>query len=98
MRPNGSSRVRIGTSGYQYDHWKGGFYPQDIPRRDWFAYYRRYFDTVEINNTFYRLPEVDIFEAWREQAPPDFRYGLMMRKAMRCRTRLISSATRKSPE
>lgn len=76
MRSNGSSRVRIGTSGYQYDHWKGVFYPQDISRRDWFAYYTRHFDTVEINNTFYRLPEADTFEAWREQAPPDFRYAL----------------------
>ena len=68
--------VRIGTSGYQYDHWKGIFYPEEIPKKHWFAYYARHFDTVEINNTFYRLPQDKTFEAWREQAPPGFCYAL----------------------
>jgi uncharacterized protein YecE (DUF72 family) len=57
--------LRIGTSGYHYDHWKGVFYPEDLPKTEWFSYYGRQFDTVEINNTFYRLPEATTFEAWR---------------------------------
>jgi uncharacterized protein YecE (DUF72 family) len=69
-------RLRIGTSGYQYDHWKGVFYPRDMPKPRWFAHYASHFDTVEINNTFYRLPPAQTFEAWREQAPPGFCYAL----------------------
>ena len=68
--------LRIGTSGFQYDHWRGIFYPRDIPKKRWFDYYARHFDTVEINNTFYRLPEVHTFEAWRDQAPAGFLYAL----------------------
>jgi uncharacterized protein YecE (DUF72 family) len=68
--------LRIGTSGYQYDHWKGVFYPEDLPKKRWFAHYAAHFDTVEINNTFYRLPQGDTFTAWREQAPPGFCYAL----------------------
>lgn len=69
-------RLRIGTSGYQYNHWQGIFYPPEIRQKDWFAYYTRHFDTVEINNTFYRLPSAQAFDAWREQAPADFCYVL----------------------
>lgn len=67
---------RVGTSGYQYDHWKGAFYPADLPRSEWFAYYARHFDTVEINNTFYRLPGPNVFDAWGTAAPPGFIYAL----------------------
>jgi uncharacterized protein YecE (DUF72 family) len=45
-------QLRIGTSGYQYDHWQGVFYPRDISKQRWFAYYANPFDTVEINHTF----------------------------------------------
>ncbi|HXH10041.1 MAG TPA: DUF72 domain-containing protein [Alphaproteobacteria bacterium] len=68
--------MRIGTSGYQYDHWQGVFYPTEIPKKRWFAHYAAHFDTVEINNTFYRLPQDRTFDAWREQAPPGFCYAL----------------------
>jgi uncharacterized protein YecE (DUF72 family) len=68
--------LRIGTSGYHYDHWRGVFYPEDLPKDEWFAYYARQFDTVEINNTFYRLPEAATFDAWRRQAPKGFCYAL----------------------
>jgi uncharacterized protein YecE (DUF72 family) len=68
--------LRIGTSGYHYDHWKGVFYPKDLPKTEWFSHYARKFDTVEINNTFYRLPEATTFEAWRRQAPKGFCYAL----------------------
>jgi uncharacterized protein YecE (DUF72 family) len=69
-------QFRIGTSGYQYKHWRGLFYPRDLPGRAWFAYYARHFDTVEINNTFYGLPAAETFSAWRRQAPPGFVYVL----------------------
>ncbi|MGE5218168.1 MAG: DUF72 domain-containing protein [Chloroflexota bacterium] len=69
-------RFRVGTSGYQYDHWKGLFYPENLPKKDWFTYYAKYFDTVEINNTFYGLPSAKTFDAWRQQAPPGFCYVL----------------------
>jgi uncharacterized protein YecE (DUF72 family) len=68
--------LRIGTSGYHYDHWKGVFYPEDLPKDQWFSHYIRHFDTVEINNTFYRLPEATTFDAWRQQAPEGFCYAL----------------------
>lgn len=68
--------LRIGASGYQYDHWKGQFYPHALPQREWFAYYAAHFDTVEINNTFYHLPTNATFDAWRKQAPPGFCYAL----------------------
>ncbi|MEJ2645406.1 MAG: DUF72 domain-containing protein [Gammaproteobacteria bacterium] len=68
--------VRVGTSGYQYPHWRGVFYPPRLPTRKWFAYYADHFDTVEINNTFYRLPDGDVFDSWRQQAPRGFRYAL----------------------
>jgi len=69
-------RLWIGTSGYQYLHWRGLFYPEDMPSRQWFAYYARHFDCVEINNTFYRLPRARVFDAWRRAAPRGFRYAL----------------------
>jgi uncharacterized protein YecE (DUF72 family) len=69
-------RARIGTSGYQYKHWKGLFYPGDLPQKQWFAYYAKHFDTVEINNTFYGLPSAETFDAWRKHAPPGFLFAL----------------------
>jgi hypothetical protein len=68
--------IWIGTSGWVYDHWRGIFYPEDLRQRDWFSYYAREFDTVEINNTFYRLPSEAAFDRWREQAPPGFTYAV----------------------
>lgn len=69
-------RLRVGTSGYQYDHWVGDLYPESLPRSEWFARYARTFDTVEINNTFYGLPGPETFDAWRDRAPGDFLYAL----------------------
>jgi len=66
----------IGTSGYQYDHWRGVLYPEGVPKRRWFDLYAEAFNTVEINNTFYHLPKAETFDAWRERAPAGFRYVL----------------------
>jgi len=68
--------IHIGTSGWVYNHWRGIYYPQDLSQRAWFAYYARDFDTVEINNSFYRLPSEAAFDAWHEQAPPGFLYAV----------------------
>ena len=70
------AEFRVGTSGWQYDHWKGVFYDEDLPKDRWFGRLAKRFDTVEINNTFYHLPDTDTFDAWRKQAPPGFRYVL----------------------
>jgi uncharacterized protein YecE (DUF72 family) len=67
-------KVHIGCSGWNYKHWRGRFYPKELPVKKWFEFYSHVFNTVEINNTFYRLPEVRIFKAWREQAPDGFIY------------------------
>ncbi len=68
--------LRVGTSGWQYDHWRGLFYPKPLPRRRWFAWYAQHFDSVEVNATFYRLPEPHIFDAWRDEAPEGFSFAL----------------------
>ncbi|MDB5691533.1 MAG: hypothetical protein JWO81_596 [Alphaproteobacteria bacterium] len=68
--------VRIGCSGWIYRHWRGIFYPEKMPQKHWFAHYAATFDTVEINNSFYRLPKAETFDAWRAQAPPGFRYAV----------------------
>lgn len=66
----------MGTSGYHYEHWRGVFYPESLSSENWFDHYARSFDTVEINNTFYRLPAGDTFDVWRERAPHGFLYAL----------------------
>src|SRR5256885_708689 len=69
-------QVRLGCSGWVYKHWKGVFYPEDLPQKRWFEFYAGEFDTVEINNSFYRLPSGDTFEKWRKQAPSGFCYAV----------------------
>jgi uncharacterized protein YecE (DUF72 family) len=71
-----SAQARIGTSGWVYPHWRGVFYPEDLPQSQWFTHYACYFDTVEINNTFYRLPQESAFDRWRDQAPEGFVYAV----------------------
>ena len=68
--------IHVGTSGYNYPEWRGTFYPEDFPAKDMFGYYSARFGTVEINYTFYRMPTPKTTEAWRDQAPPGFRYAL----------------------
>ncbi|MCA9592574.1 MAG: DUF72 domain-containing protein [Myxococcales bacterium] len=69
-------RVRAGTSGFSYAGWKGSFYPEDCAASDMLAFYAGKLSTVEINNTFYRMPKADVVHGWREQVPPDFRFSL----------------------
>jgi uncharacterized protein YecE (DUF72 family) len=62
----------IGTSGWSYDHWHGPFYPEHVPREHWLEYYARYFRSVEINNSFYRLPSESTLRSWYDAVPADF--------------------------
>jgi uncharacterized protein YecE (DUF72 family) len=71
-----TSSVRVGCSGWQYKHWRGDFYPADLPQSRWLDFYASRFDTVEINNTFYRLPEAPTFAAWKRRAPQGFVYAV----------------------
>lgn len=71
-----SGAIRIGCSGWNYRHWRGLFYPEKMAAKDWFRFYAEQFDTVEINNSFYRLPKAETFDKWRDQAPPDFTYAV----------------------
>jgi len=66
----------IGTSGFSYNHWKGVFYPEDVPASHWLEFYAQHFGTVELNNPFYRLPARQAFEKWAEQTPDDFVFAV----------------------
>jgi len=63
---------RVGCSGWNYASWRGTFYPKGMPPAQWLEHYTSIFDTVEINNTFYRLPEEATFASWRARTPPGF--------------------------
>jgi len=69
-------KLHIGTSGWNYKHWRGAFYPEDLPTKDWQAYYMERFHTVEVNNTFYNLPEKETFKKWRDESPAAFLYSV----------------------
>lgn len=69
-------KVYIGTSGFAYEHWRGVFYPQDLRQKDWLGYYAKYFDTLEINASFYHQMGRKVYEGWptSEVITADFTY------------------------
>lgn len=69
-------QVHVGTSGWHYKHWLGDFYPERFAPAKMFSWYAREFHTVEINNSFYRLPEEKIFQQWKDMAPPGFLFAV----------------------
>ena len=71
-------RARVGCSGWMYKDWRGVVYPPRLPQRRWFEHYATLFDTVEINNTFYRLPPASTVETWAAQAPAGFLYAVKL--------------------
>ena len=71
-----AGKIHIGTSGWHYKHWLGTWYPEGTRPNEQFAYYRERFQTVEINNSFYRLPSLETFAAWRKAAPRGFLYSV----------------------
>jgi uncharacterized protein YecE (DUF72 family) len=68
--------IRIGTSGYHYKHWVGPFYPTRTSANEMLAFYAKHFDTVELNNSFYRLPSESAFDDWRVSTPRDFVFAV----------------------
>ena len=70
-------KVWIGTSGWVYEHWKNGvFYPEKLPADQQLGFYARQFQTVEVNYSFYRLPDRGVFEGWRNQTPREFLFAV----------------------
>lgn len=79
-RSAGPGQARIGTSGWVYPHWKGRFYPASLPASRWLEHYASIFDTVELNNPFYRQPERTTFERWRDAVPDGFVYSVKLNR------------------
>ena len=69
-------QLYVGTSGFSYKEWKGSFYPEKIPAKEMLAYYASRLPAVEINNTFYRLPQKSMLENWKDQVPERFRFSV----------------------
>jgi len=69
-------KLYVGTSGYSYKEWKGSFYPEKIPAAEMLSYYASRLPAVELNNTFYRMPQRNMVESWRAQVPDDFRFSV----------------------
>ncbi len=78
----------VGTSGYSYKEWKGSFYPEKLPPKQMLNYYSQRFSTVEINNTFYRMPEESVLESWAQQVPDEFRFVIKSPQLITHRKRL----------
>ncbi|MEN6404422.1 MAG: DUF72 domain-containing protein, partial [Armatimonadia bacterium] len=68
--------IRVGTSGWMYDYWRGSFYPEKLPKTRWFEHYASVFDTVELNNTFYATPRESTVTGWYEKTPPGFLFAI----------------------
>jgi uncharacterized protein YecE (DUF72 family) len=75
-QPEEEMNLYVGTSGYSYKEWKGTFYPEDLPGKQMLRFYGEYFRTVEINNTFYRMPDTSVLQAWAGAVPADFKFVL----------------------
>ncbi len=71
-----SAEVYVGTSGFYYEHWRGVFYPEELPKNRFFDYYKDHFETVELNSTFYHLPRIKTVENWLQRSPERFYFSL----------------------
>jgi uncharacterized protein YecE (DUF72 family) len=69
------AKVWIGTSGWTYDGWRGPFYPADVPKKRWLAWYSEQFHTTEVNGSFYRTPSLEAVRSWRDDTPEDFLFA-----------------------
>lgn len=76
MVKSNKPNIYIGTSGYNYDHWRGVFYPENLPQTKWLEFYTKTFKTVELNVTFYRLLQESAFRSWYCRTPSDFLFVL----------------------
>jgi uncharacterized protein YecE (DUF72 family) len=87
------SAVWIGTSGWTYDGWRGPFYPKDVPKKQWLAWYGTQFATTEINGSFYRTPSLEAVQGWREQTPTRFLFAWKASKFITHWKRLSEKST-----
>lgn len=85
------SELRVGTSGWHYPHWRERFYPRGLAPGEWLRHYAGAFDTVELNNSFYRLPSESAFLSWREQTPPGFLFAVKASRYITHMKRLLDA-------
>jgi uncharacterized protein YecE (DUF72 family) len=85
-------RTRIGTSGYSYPAWKGRFYPRDLPAKQFLPFYASRFGSVEINNTFYRMPSATLVKSWAGEVPADFVFAVKAPQRITHHKRLVDCA------
>jgi uncharacterized protein YecE (DUF72 family) len=81
----------VGTSGYSYKEWKGSFYPEDLPHKQMLRYYGERFRTVEINNTFYRMPSESVLKSWAKEVSAGFTFVLKAPQRITHKQRLKES-------
>jgi uncharacterized protein YecE (DUF72 family) len=89
---NRTMETFIGTSGFSYPAWRGSFYPEKLPPARMLAFYSQQLRTVEINNTFYRMPKADILKGWADATPPGFRFSPKAPQQITHRQKLVGSA------
>src|SRR6186997_955287 len=70
--------ILIGTSGFSYKEWKGIFYPEKLPAKQYLQFYAQHFRTTEINNTFYKIPNAELTSQWYKEVPADFSFTLKL--------------------
>ena len=73
-----SAKYYVGCSGWHYEHWRGLYYPEELPKPQWLPFYARQFNSVELNNSFYRLPSEKAFTTWRESTPENFIFAVKL--------------------
>ncbi|MDB5112563.1 MAG: hypothetical protein JWR67_3677 [Mucilaginibacter sp.] len=72
----------IGCSGFHYKHWKSVFYPEGLPQKKWFEFYCQHFNTLELNVTFYRFPQLSFLQTWYQKSPESFRFSVKAPRAI----------------
>ena len=92
------SKLLAGASGYSFKEWKGSFYPEKIKAEDMLPFYAQHLPTVEINNTFYRMPGVDMLKAWVAATPEHFRFAIKASRRITHIARLKAEAAADSVE
>jgi uncharacterized protein YecE (DUF72 family) len=83
------AEIRIGTSGWNYRAWRGSFFPETLPAKEWLTFYASQFNSVEVNYSFYRLPSEDVCNAWYRQTPDDFIFAMKASRYLTHIKRLI---------
>jgi len=87
-----AGRAYIGTSGWNYRHWRGEFYPEKLPQKQWLSHFATQFPTVEINASFYRVPRPEHVERWAKKVPRGFRFALKLWRGVTHYKKLVNAA------